>query len=562
MTQPSDSQIMSTKPKKKRSRTRLREIVQVFFKYNVLQNLAKQTDPEKVREAFETLGPTFIKIGQMLSVRTDILTPAYIEEMRKLQDNVKVDSFELVKQAVETELGQSLDEVFLSFEEQPFASASMGQTHEAILKSGERVAVKVQHPGIKEEINLDLSLFSKALPLMNYIPEAAVIDPKETFREVKNSLTKELDSLIEAQNGQEFYQRNNDWEVIRVPIIYQQYSTAKLLVMEFMEGRSLKEFIHQGPQANQTAAEYEAIKKDIGDLLVRNFMKQVFDDGFFHADPHPGNLLVHFPDKQALSINEPSYQLVFLDFGMMGRLSQGTVQKLTEVMVCLYLNNPKKIGQAVLRLCHQVGPVDEALFFEQLTPLVEANYGIGLGEMNLQQLFFQIIKICRQNNLQVPQEVTLLVKAVATFEGVLRQLDPELSLVNIAALFAKKYLTETADWTRELKKLGLDLLSSAYDAPKIPSQTSDVLTDLSQGKTKINIDLKNQKEWFCQLDFLVNRLVLVLIIAALVIGSSILLASQGAATKFAVLCGLFGYGGAGVTILFLVIDNLRKRRKK
>ncbi|MGK0552736.1 ABC1 kinase family protein [Enterococcus faecalis] len=563
MTQVSTSKKDTKKKKQKGGSTRLREIIKVFFSYNVLQNLAKQTHPEKVRTAFEQLGPTFIKIGQMLSVRTDIMTPAFIAEMRKLQDSVKIDPFETVREVVETELGQSLEEVFQTFEEIPFASASMGQTHQAILKSGERVAVKVQHPGIKEEIHLDLSLFAKALPLMKYLPEAAVIDPKETFREVKNSLSKELDWLIEAENGQEFYQLNNNWEVIRVPKFYQQYTTPKLLVMEFMEGISLKEFLHEEPQKDQSSEAFQSTKKQIAGLLVRNFIKQIFDDGFFHADPHPGNLLLDFESAISQKMNDPQYQLVFLDFGMMGRLNHNTIQKLTEVMACLYLNHPKKIGRAVLRLCHQVGPVDEAVFFEELAPLLENTYGVGLGEMNLQQLFFQIIKICRKNNLQVPQEVTLLVKAMATFEGVIRQLDPEISLVKIASLFAKKYVTEKMDWSFELKKIGLELLGSASQAPKIPAQTADVLDDLANGKTKINIELKRQKEWFSQAENLVNRFVIGLIISALIIGSSLLVAfHRDVVADFANILGVIGYGLALVMILFLVIDSWRKRRKK
>lgn len=589
MTQLSEQNKQPEEVKKKKSSTRLREIIKVFLAYNVLQNLAKQEHPEKVREAFETLGPTFIKVGQMLSVRTDILTPAFIVEMRKLQDNVKTDSFEQVKQTIETEMELPLEEIFASFDEEPLASASIGQTHKAVLKTGELVAVKVQHPGIKEEIALDLSLFSKALPLMKYIPESTVIDPKETFLEVKNSLEKELDSLIEAKNGKEFYQKNNGWEVIRTPIIYQEYCTSKLLVMEFMPGESLKRFVAAGPKADQTPEDYQKIKKALGDTLVRNFVKQVFEDGFFHADPHPGNLFVDFisPEKEpelyqtkaehhektvgatqfSYSHEEakalPNYRLIFLDFGMMGHLDKSMVQKLTNVMDSLYMNQTKRIGRAILQLCNQVGPVDEDLFFEQLAPLLDNNYGISIGEMNLQQLFFQVIAICHQNNLQVPQEVTMLVKAVATFEGVIRELDPDISLVEIATPFAKKYFMEKMDWSFELKKSGLDFFNAVQAAPKIPTRTLEVLDDLSKGKTKINLELKKQNEWLNRIESMVNRVVIGLILSALIVGSSMLVEfNQGIGSSFASLLGMIGYGIALLAILFLAVDILRKRRKK
>jgi ubiquinone biosynthesis protein len=578
--------------KDKRKSARFKEILQIFVSYNVLGNLSKQEHPEKVREALEMLGPTFIKIGQMLSVRTDILTPAFIEELKKLQDNVKTDDFASVKAVIEAETGLALTDIFTTFEEQPFASASMGQTHKATLPDGRLVAVKVQHPGIKEEIMLDLSLFEKVLPLIKYIPEASVVDPKEIFREVKSSLADELDSLKEAANGKEFYEKNNAWQIVRSPIIYEEYSTSKVLVMEFMSGESIKQFVKgEKNKESKELEEHQKMKKFFGDTLVKNFVKQVFDDGFFHADPHPGNILVQLLAPSDESLKEkvqtkkhhqekrvgatdivfdyakeqglPPYRLVFLDFGMMGRLDADMIHKLTAIMDSLYGNNVKAIGQAILRLCKQSGPVDEEAFFEQLTPLLEDNYGVSIGEINLQTLFFQIIAICHKNNLQVPQEVTMLVKAVATFEGMIRELDPSISLVEIATPFAKKYFTEKIDWSFELKRAGLDLLYSAKAAPKIPSRTLDVLDDFAKGKTKINFELKKQNELLDRVEGMINRLVIGLILAALIIGSSMLVEfNQRVTSNFVSILGIIGYGIALFAILFLAIDILRKRKKK
>lgn len=578
--------------KDKSKSARFKEIMQVFLAYNVLGNLSKQEKPEKVREALEALGPTFIKIGQMLSVRTDILTPAYIDELKKLQDNVKTDDFSLVKEVIEAETGLPLTDIFAKFEGQPFASASMGQTHKAMLPDGRIVAVKVQHPGIKEAITLDLSLFEKALPLIKYIPEASVVDPKEIFLEIKTSLENELDSLKEAANGKEFYEKNNGWQIVRSPLIYEEYSTSKVLVMEFMEGKSIKRFVKdEVNETDEQQQEHQKMKKYFGDTLVKNFVKQVFEDGFFHADPHPGNIFVQmlpFSEEgkkefaqvknqhleKKLGFNQfmfeytkdqelPPYRLVFLDFGMMGRLDKEMIHKLTAVMDSLYGNNAKVIGQAILRLCKQVGPMDEEVFFEQLTPLLEDNYGVSIGDINLQTLFFQIIAICHQNNLQVPQEVTMLVKAVATFEGMIRELDPEISLVEIATPFAKKYFTEKIDWSFELKRAGLDLLYSAKAAPKIPSRTLDVLDDFAKGKTKINLELKKQNELLDRIEGMINRLVIGLILAALIIGSSMLVKfNQSVTSNFVSILGMIGYGIALFAILFLAVDILRKRKKK
>lgn len=576
--------------KKKTSSVRFKEIMKVFLSYNVLPNIAKQEHPEKVREAFEELGPTFIKIGQMLSVRSDILTPRFIEELKKLQDNVKTDTFATVKQTIEEETHLKLTDIFETFEELPFASASMGQAHKATLKNGKEVAVKVQHPGIKEEINLDLSLFAKVLPLIKHIPESNVVDPKEIFLEIKTSLQNELNSLKEAENGVAFYKKNNGWEIIQTPIIYRDYCTEKVLVMEFMQGESIRKFV-QKEVVSKESEERKQLKNHLGNVLVRNFVKQVFEDGFFHADPHPGNILVRFlePNEEGYHAKNkvkdiqhkkemkqgsigfnyteeqdlPPYRLVYLDFGMMGYLDETMIHKLTNVMDSLYGNNVKNIGRAILQLCNQIGPVDEEHFFEELAPLLDENYGASVGDLNLQTLFFRIIAICHQNNLQAPQEVTMLIKAIATFEGVIRELAPEISLIEIATPFAKKYFTEKIDWQWELKKAGIDLLYSAKAAPKIPSRVLDVLDDLSKGKSKINLELKKQNELMDRVERMMNRLVMGLILSALIIGSSMLVEfNAGLTSNFVSVLGMIGYAIALFAILFLAVDIWKKGRRK
>ena len=205
--------------------TRFRTIVSVLRRYNVLSNLARQKNPDQVRAAFEELGPTFIKIGQILSSRTDIVKPEFANEFKKLQNNVRADDFSVVKQTIEQQTGKPINEMFAQFDERPFASASMGQTHHATLLNGQKVVVKVQHPGIDAEVALDISLFERALPLLRYIPESSVVDLREMVGEIKRSLFNELDTSIEVKNGLRFYRLNNADDIIRVPRVYAKYST-------------------------------------------------------------------------------------------------------------------------------------------------------------------------------------------------------------------------------------------------------------------------------------------------------------------------------------------------
>lgn len=574
----------SVKPNKYKKSTRFRQITGVFMKYNVLPNLMKQTHPEEVRQAFEELGPTFIKIGQMLSVRTDILPPAYIEELKKLQDNVKTDDYSEVKKIIEEETGKPLTALFSSFDETPLASASMGQIHRATLQTGEVVAVKVQHVGIREEIMLDLSLLERALPLIKYIPESKVIDLKDIFLEIKESLQKELNALQEAANGERFFKLNDGWDMIKVPKIYLEYSTPKVLVMAFVQGTSIRTFFKEP----LSTGEHPTLRKEFGDTLVRNFIKQVFEDGFFHADPHPGNIFVQKIEKANQETKTTKerhlhkdfeqggldflyreeapllpYRLIYLDFGMMGQLSEGMIKKLTAVMDSLYRNNSKATGRAILQICRQIGPMDEEHFHEQLGSLLDRNYGVSIGDLNLQTLFLQIIGICHENNLQVPQEVTMLIKAVVTFEGMIRELDPDISLVEISAPFAQKYFTEKIDWSMELKRAALDMLYSAKAAPQIPSRALDVLDDLAKGKSKVNVELKRQDELLSRIEGMVNRLVIGLILSALIIGSSLLVEfHDGLTGQFVSALGILGYAIAFFAILFLIYDIWRKHRKR
>ncbi|MCU7700931.1 AarF/ABC1/UbiB kinase family protein [Enterococcus gallinarum] len=237
----------------------------------------------------------------MLSVRSDLLSDAFINEFKHLQDNVKSDPFPQVQALLEAEWEQPLTAIFTTLQEKPLASASIGQAHRGTLKDGKEVVVKVQHPGIISAIQVDLDLFEKAIPLIRYIPETNVVDLKSVLHEVRRSLDNETNFLQETKNAQEFYHFNHHWQQIEIPKVYPQWCTRKVIVMDYMEGENLNCLLARKNNEqffpNRTVKE---IKKEVGTLLVENFMKQVFEDGFFHADPHPGNIFLQplDPDQQ------------------------------------------------------------------------------------------------------------------------------------------------------------------------------------------------------------------------------------------------------------------------
>ena len=575
-------------------RSRLAEIIRVFINYNVVPNFVQQKNPEQVKKAFEELGPTFIKIGQMLSVREDLLSSAFTQTFKTLQDSVPSDTFSTVKKTIETELSLSLSDIFDDFSKSPFASASMGQAHRAKLKNGDAVVVKIQHPNIAEEIRLDLQLFERAIPLIKYIPETSVVDLKGVLQEVKRSLINEMDFLKESQNGEQFYQKNNGWKEIRSPKIYDAFCSKKVIVMEEISGKNLNHLMNAENKTETfiTGIQNKQLKQEVAKLLVENFMKQVFDDGFFHADPHPGNLLFHvltkeeqtqasrktetvhekefgsFAFRASTSAEDPvaPYTINYIDFGMMGHLSAGLRQKLTQAVLALYTKDAYRIEKAVLRLCQQEGSFDESRFHQELTSFLEQYYDSPIDEINLQEVFTHVVTICHQNNLQFDRDITLLLKAFGTLEGVIRVLDPEVSLMEVASPFAQHYFLTHLDVEDTLKQSGLDLLEGMKAAPKIPQQLHHLLEMWTSGQGKVNLELKKQDKLLSRIESMINRLVFGMILAALIVGSSLLVQAAPVENAEVVsLLGIFTYAIAAFVIIFLAIDALiqmYKKRKK
>lgn len=569
---------------------RLQKIIHVFFKYRVIQNLSKQENPDQVRTAFEVLGPTFIKIGQLLSVRTDLLSPTFLDAFKSLQDNVKSDDYESVKALVEKELQQPLTNVFTSFAQTPIASASIGQAHLATLHSGEEVIVKVQHPGTIEAIQTDLALFEKALPLIRYIPESNVVDLKNVLKELRRSLDDETDFLKETKNAQEFYKKNHHWEQVVVPKVYTDYCTTKIIVLEFMKGQSIRYLLTQKddyPTAFSGTA--KQLKVAIGTLLIKSFMKQVFEDGFFHADPHPGNLfyqelpptekthpVFHIKEKNGViggidySLKwkdtgvSADYHLVFLDFGMMGHLDEHMRKLLTDALISLYTQDTQKVGKAVLRLCQQEGPFDEHSFYKELQLFVEDYYNRPIKDIDLQDVLQQVITICHNHNLQVNRQITMLVKAFATLEGVVEALDPTLSLMEVTQTFAEKYFFQQLNWGEELKKSSLDVAKSLRALLKLPDHTLTLLDTLTAGKGQIKLTYGQQDQLLDRVDKMVNRLAVSLLLAAVILGSSLLIVARPEPNDFIHRLGILGYVITFVIIFCAVFrylyDKLKKRK--
>lgn len=567
-------------------RTRLLEIVRVMRNHNVITNFINQRNPREVRLAFQELGPTFIKAGQLLSTRPDLISPAFIAEMRQLQDNVEVDDFASVKATFEEQTGKKLSEVFSFFDETPFASASIGQTHRAILKDGTKVVVKIQHPKVARLIATDLALFRLALRMTKFTPDIGAINPREIFNEIRTSLLNEINTEIEIENGQEFYHYNNNDGIIRVPKVYKQYSAQKVLVNSSMPGKSIKNYLAQPISKDLAVAESQkAERKYLAQVLVNNFLKQVFEDNFFHADPHPGNILFYRlkegdPNYQENQAKEafsyefhgnkvvwakrqplPPYRLVYLDFGMMGRLTPSMINGIAQIVLALNTKDIRQIGQAILAVCNQTGPVDSEDFYEELGLFLTPFMNMGLDQIDFPAMLYSVIGLCRKNNLQMKAEVTLLVKAFGSLEGLVSQLDPDLSMMDVARPLGKAYLKRKFNLKTSLEDLSFDTLQSLKATSQLPTKASKFFDVVSSGQTRFSVRYKGQDKLLDRIDHLANRIIIALVLAAIILASSLLV--EGSANHPAIYnLGVTGYIVAIVLVALLILDDLHKRFKK
>lgn len=565
-------------------KSRVREIMAVMRKHHFLRNFYRQTNPEEICAALEELGPTFIKLGQILSTRADLVSPSYIKALSKLRDDVPADPFASVEQTFEEETGKKISAVFKDFDEQPFASASIGQVHHAHLQDGTPVVVKVQHPEVTTLVNTDLHLLQRAVDLLKYVPtEKTVVNPTAVITELSRSLRAEIDTMREVQNGEEFYRLNNQAGIIRVPKVYREYCAPKILVNQLMKGQSIQHLVNQKLSSDQATKDMQVQTREmIAKTLVNNFIKQVFVDHFFQADPHPGNILIeqvdepemateHEMSRQVGNVNFeyqrqgvlPPFRINLIDFGMMGRLTPAMADGIAKIVLAINSKNTRQIGQAILAVCNQTGPVDEQQFFTDLGHFLRPYMSTGLSEIDFSTLLYQIIHLCADNHLQMKAEVTMLVRAFGILEGTVAKLDPNLSMMEVARPFGRRYLKQHFNLRNRLEDDLWGSYQAGHQLIQLPGHVNDFLDALTNGDARLNFKYQNEERISQLLLRITNRLVVALILAAIIVGSSLLV--EGSADHPHIYrLGVTGYSIAIVIVIILVSSELitRWRQKR
>lgn len=559
---------------------RLKEIMGVLRHHSFISNFYHQTNPDEVLATFQELGPTFIKLGQMLSTRPDLVSPAYIKALRTLQDKVPADDYETVAKIFLDETGQTIDQTFRSFEKRPFASASVGQCHYATLPDGTKVVVKIQHPAVSRLIKVDLALFKKAIRLLKYVPgDLSVVDFDAVMDQLAASLLSEVNTLHEAENGEKFYQLNNGEGIIEVPKVFIKECHPKILVNEAMPGKSIKYLMSKPtPDDPEAAQRQKELQKNVAQILVKNFIKQVFEDHFFHADPHPGNILFYnVPNDQTVPTHEysksfgnteihfstnqvlPPYRLVYLDFGMMGTLSNTMADGIAEIIVALTSRDNYRISQAVLNVCNRTGEVDEQKFIREFSLFIQPYLNAQLATIDIPKFLYSVTQLCRDNHLQLRPEVTLLFKAFGTLEGTIAKLDPSLSMMEVARPFAWHYFKAHFNMKDTLIEHAGTMYNGLEAASKLPQKFTRTLDQVASGEARVNLHYIGQKKVLNRLDQLLNRLLIVIMLAALVLSSSILVV--GSRDRLIYKLGVSGWLLAVIVAIVLVLSTLHKRWK-
>jgi ubiquinone biosynthesis protein len=544
---------VATRPKQ-RNLGRLSEIAQVAVRHGFGYALEgrKAGDPSvegtargrHLREMLDELGPTFVKFGQLLSTRPDIVPPDIIVELRALQDDVRPFPYADVEKTVRAELGQPIERLFTEFDEEPLAAASIGQVHRATLPNGRRVAVKVQRPNAPRQIEADLSLLYQAARLAKErIRALDFIDTNEIVDEFARSIRQELDYRLEARNAERFHKDFAGHPHVAVPRVYWTYTRSRVLTLEYLDGVQLADLDVERWALDQ--------RRRLAYLIAESWMTMIFRHGFFHGDPHPANILVLSPERIGL-----------VDFGLTGKLTDEDMSKLTRLFIDAAAENvevlPKRLADLGVRY-----PKDrEEQFVAELRELYHRYYGASLQEIDPIQVIREAFGLIYTMNLRLPTRFVMLDKAIATLGSVGVELYPDFNVFEVARPFARDLMLERFTPRRIASRVRREGWRVTQMAAELPYQIHDTLEQVRDGQIEVGFVHKGLDEFLAKLDTLINRLVIALVVMGGLIGSSVIgiIAKNGPHLLGLHVVSVLGFGLSTVLGLWLLWGVIRSGR--
>ena len=527
--------------KDKTSHKRMNEIVRIMRQYKVLHGLT----PEQAVEVLQALGPTYVKIGQLASNRSDLLPKAYCDAFEKLRDDANPMPFDVVIEQIDRAYGKSWHEVFASIDPVPLGAASIAQVHKATLLDGTTVAVKVRRPGVAESMAEDIMLMKHLLALGEFASNShrdILLSLEGFIEEIERTTASEVDFTSELHNLMRFHDELADEEGVTSPVAYPQYSCESVLVMEFVQGTEISH--------TQALREQGIDVSALARRVCQSYVTQVLDDGFFHADPHPGNILVR------------DGEVVWIDLGMVGTLTVSERMLVGKVFTAVATDNAYLLKEAVMGLVHVLGPVDHGALLEALSRLLAEYSTAEMKEINVGTVLTEVIEVLRGQNMMMTSSVTMLARGFVTIEGVIAQVAPDISVIEIVS---KHVIAQQADpkfLATQLIDLATTSAASAEALAKLPTQLSNTLEMLDRGQIKVNGDIEVSSRSLATAYASVGRISLALLSAGLFLGSSILCTTAMQPQLLGVpLLGVLGYVGAFVLGAYTVFHILVSRHR-
>jgi ubiquinone biosynthesis protein len=508
-----------------------------ILKWQEAEDLTHIEPPVRVRRALEEMGPTFVKLGQILATRVDLFPPEWLNEFKKLQDQVQTVPYtELITQ-IKEDLGANPEEIFAEFNTEPLAAASMSQVHKARLQNGSCVIVKIRRPGIRATIEADLRLLTQLAEIAELeIKSLQRYHPKDIAHQFTLSMRRELDLAAECRNAERMMLNFKGDDRIIIPKVYWEWTSERINVQEFIDGI---------PGNDLAAIETAGLdRKELAKIGAEAVLKMILEDGFFHADPHPGNCF-YLPDNR----------IAFIDFGMVGRLSEERREQVLHLMRGLITKDSRRVVKVLLKWSSSTSAHNKESFFLDIDDFIDQYHDIPIKELNITELLNRLTTLLRDHQLNLPSDLTLLFKAFITLDGLGRELDPEFNLVEVATpllqrIFLARYSPDV------LLKRGKDnIVNIAELLTDLPEDLHQLMESMRQGALGVKIDI-NKPEWLSkELDRSVNRLSVSLVTSSLIVGSSIVSTVEGGTSSFFGLMGFIGAFCGGIWLLFSIIRS-------
>ncbi len=507
------------------------------------EKVEKLSKSQRIRMVFEELGPTFIKMGQVLSSRPDLIPVPLLNELALLQDHVPPFDFKHVKAIISSEFGRPYNTVFKSMEEEPFASASIGQVHKAQINNNDWIAVKIQRPGIKKIIETDLEIMLHIASIMeNNIQEAAFFKPIKIVEEFAKTLSKELDYTIEASNMERMAEQFKNDSTIHIPKVYFAESSQRVLAMEYIHGIKADDM----DAINRAGFNKRLITRRGADF----YMKQVFEHGFFHADPHPGNIFIL--DKNRIGP---------VDFGMVGFVDQRTQEVFVDLIHSIATRNFKLTAKLLCELSEYENQPNFKILEKDLSLFVSTHLLKSLKNINTAKMVNQFLELCTTHHLKIPPNFFLMIKAFLSIEGLAKKLDPDFDIISHAIPYVKESKYKKFTPTRMIE----DFMGIARESYKLfeifPTDAVEIMRLTKSGKLSFNMKIDGFEKMLNTQDQTSNRISFSIIIASLILGSAMLINSNVPPLVFGVsFIGIAGFFAAAVMGIWLLVAIIRKGR--